>query len=142
MVAIGKDYYALLDQINKFRRLDSAVRVGLTTLTAEMKTRIFEQGKASNGKRIGTYSAAYKKLKKKKGKPSNFVNLKFTDQMFFDFGLQVLGKGEYGIGFNNQFNYNKSIWNEERYGKEIFNETKKESELVDKVIQKFLDSIN
>lgn len=124
------------------RNIDKAVRAALSTMVAEQKDRIFTRGKAANGSAIGKYSPEYAKKRRKKGKQSSFVNLRFTDQMFFDYQLIILGRGTYGIGFQNQFNYDKSIWAEERYRKEIFVETAAEAKLVDKTIQAYLDRIN
>lgn len=138
----GKDYDALLAQVNQMRNIDKAVRAALSTMVAEQKERIFNNGRASDGSRIGRYSKGYQKLRRKKGKPANFVNLRFTDQMFFDYSLIILGRGTYGIGFKNQFNYDKSVWNEKRYKKEIFVETAQEAKLVDKTIQAYLDRID
>ncbi len=141
-MAVGKDYKDLLAQVNKLRGLDQALRGAMSTLLAEQKERIFTQGKASNNSRIGKYSEGYLKKRRKAGKGRTaYVVLRFTNQMQFDYQVIKLGKGEYGLGFQNAHNYDKSVWAEERYKKEIFAETNKESKLVEGIILAYINKV-
>lgn len=127
-------------------------RIGLAavnTVMASQKKRIFQDGKDSSNATIGQYSTnpisisrknqakntgktyfkgGYREYKSLLGKGTN-VNLRNTDQMMQDLGTSVVGKGEYGIEFNNEFNGKKAGWNEEHFGKEIFTTSDQEDNL-------------
>lgn len=144
---MAKGYEKLISQLNKMIINDSAGIAAVNSVLAQQKKRIFQQGKSASGAKIGSYSTTpisiskknqarntgktyfpggYRQYKSLTGKGSNTVNLRNTDQMMMDLGTTVVGKGEYGIGFNNQFNADKAEWNEEKYGKDIFSTTTQE----------------
>lgn len=157
-----KGYDSLINQLNKMMQTDRVMVASLSTVLAEQKNRIFQKGQDANNGRIGTYSTkpasvsrkaqsrntgktyfkgGYREYKGLTGKGNSFVNLRNTDQMMMDYGVHVLGRNEYGLGFNNQFNFNKSEWNEERFDKEIFAESDKEGELFLRVFEFELNKI-
>lgn len=128
----------------------------VNSVLAAQKKRIFQDGKASNESKIGTYSTkpisvsrksqakntgktyfkgGYRQYKSLIGKGSSFVNLRNTDQMMMDLSTQLVSVNEYGIGFNNEFNADKSEWMEEKYKKDIFSTTNKEDDLFLKVFE-------
>lgn len=151
-----KGYDKLIAQINRMMQTDRIMVATLSTVLSEQKRRIFQQGRDASGGRIGNYSTkpisisrknqsrntgksyfpgGYREYKSLIGKGAGFVNLRNTDQMMMDYGVHVLGKDEYGLGFNNQFNFDKSEWNEERYNKEIFAESRDEDRLFLRVFE-------
>jgi hypothetical protein len=157
-----KGYDSLINQLNKMMQTDRIMVASLNTVLASQKKRIFQSGEDANGSKIGTYSTdpisisrknqsrqtgktyfkeGYRQYKGLTGKGNSFVNLRNTDQMMMDYGVHVLGKNEYGLGFNNQFNYDKSEWNEERYSKEIFAESNEEGALFQRVFEYELNKI-
>jgi len=128
----------------------------INSVLAAQKKRIFQDGKASNESKIGTYSTTpisiskksqakntgktyfkggYRQYKSLTGKGSSFVNLRNTDQMMMDLSTQLVAVNEFGIGFNNDFNADKSEWMEEKYKKDIFSSTVKEDNLFVKVFE-------
>lgn len=136
----------VIEKTNKALKTDNAIRAGVSTVLALQKQRIFTEGKDSKGNQIGTYSTEPASISKKNqarqtgktyfpggyaeyktaiGKNPGYVNLQNTSQMALDYSMQI-GDGEYGIGFNNEFNYNKSEWVEKHFDKEIFFESEKE----------------
>lgn len=144
---MAKGYDNLISQLNRMQLNDRAGIAAVNSVLAQMKKRIFQQGKASNGSKIGTYSTnpisiskkaqarntgktyfpgGYRQYKSLTGKGANTVNLRNTDQMMMDLSTTVVKKGQYGIGFNNQFNADKMDWNEEKYGKDIVDSTNAE----------------
>lgn len=158
----SKGYDILINDINKLLRNDRVMIAATNTVLAAQKKRIFQQGKASNEQRIGVYSTnpisisrksqsrntgktyfkgGYKQYKAMAGKNSNFVNLDNTGQMKLDLSTFVLGKNEYGIGFNNDFNADKRDWMEKKYGKDIFVTTSSEDNLFEKVLDFELSKI-
>jgi hypothetical protein len=139
-----KGYDALISQLNRMMQTDRIMVAALSTVLAGQKKRIFQDGKDANSSKIGTYSTnpisisrknqsrntgktyfkgGYREYKGLIGKGNQTVNLRDTDQMMMDYGVRVLGPKEYGLGFTNQFNFDKSEWNEEKYKKEIFAES-------------------
>ncbi len=144
---MAKGYEKLIAQLNKMIISDRAGIAAVNSVLAEQKKRIFQSGKDSSNGKIGTYSTnpisiskknqarntgktyfpgGYRQYKSLSGKGGNTVNLRNTDQMMMDLGTTVVKKGQYGIGFNNQFNADKAEWNEEKYGKNIFDTTTSE----------------
>lgn len=151
-----KGYDTLIRQINSMINAKNAGIAAVNSVLAAQKKRIFVDGKASDGSKIGTYSTTpasiskknqarntgktyfkggYRQYKSLIGKGSSFVNLRNTDQMQMDLSTQTIGVNEFGIGFNNDFNADKMKWNEERFNKEISNTTNKEDNLFVKVFE-------
>lgn len=158
----SKGYDSLINQINELLQTDRIMVATLTTVLAEQKDRIFNEGKAADNSKIGSYSTepisiskknqsrnagktyfkgGYKEYKGLIGKGNSTVNLRNTDQMRMDYTVHVLGKNEYGLGFSNEFNANKAEWNEEKYDKEIFAESSEDAKVFDKIFQFELDRI-
>lgn len=158
----SKGYNALITQINQLLQIDRTMVATLNTVLAEQKDRIFNDGKASNESKIGTYGTkpisisrknqsrntgktyfkgGYKEYKGLTGKGNGFVNLRNTDQMRMDYTVHVLGKNEWGLGFSNEFNADKAEWNEDKYDKAIFETSKSEDDLFDRVLQYELDRV-
>lgn len=157
-----KGYDEVINTINHILNSEKIIVITLSSVLAGQKKRIFQQGKDADGSQIGTYSTkpisisrknqsrntgktyfrgGYREYKSLIGKGSSFVNLRNTDQMNMDYGLHVLGKNEYGMGFNNSFNFDKSEWNEEKYKKEIFAQSDEDDRTFEAVFQFELDKI-
>ena len=157
---MANEWGNILNDLNQLRRNDRAIRIALTSVFAVHKQRIFNKGQAAEGGKIGTYSktpisiarksqarttgttyfkGGYSAYKSAIGKNPGFVNLRNTDQMMMDYTFQVLGNGEYGFGFSNDFNFDKSQWAEEKYKKNIFDESTAEGNLFDKILSKELE---
>lgn len=155
-------YDNVLNEVNKMLQADRVMIPAMNSLLASHRKRIFQEGKASNNQKIGSYSTkpisiskkkqsrstgktyfkgGYREYKSLTGKGSNYVNLRNTDQMMMDLGTMIVGRNEYGIGFSNQFNKDKSEWNEDRFKKTIFETTDSEDDLVMRVIDFELNRI-
>lgn len=128
----------LLDIVNKVKAAlrDPQIRkAALSTVLAIHKPRIFEQGQAEDGSKIGTYSKKYGEKKSKLGRNPGFVNLRLSDQMMADYGLIVDGDN-YGFGFQNSFNAEKMGWQTDRYGKRIAALSQSEMDLLADTLMK------
>jgi len=157
---MANDWDLVIRKVNDIVKSDKAVRTAITTVLAEQKTRIFSDGFDSKGTQIGTYSTAKTSVSKKQqsrntgktyfkggyaeyktlsGNNPGHVILKNFGQMQSDYTFQVLGKDQYGLGYTNDLNYNKSQWMEKKYGKSIFNQSKNEGEILEKVINSELE---
>lgn len=151
-----KGYDALIGQVNAMINAKNAGIAAVNTVLAAQKKRIFQEGKASDESKIGTYSTepisisrksqakqtgktyfkgGYRQYKSLLGKGASFVNLRNTDQMQMDLSTQVVGNNQFNIGFNNEFNADKMEWNEEKYKKKIADTTNKEDNLFVKVFE-------
>lgn len=150
-----RDYQILIDDVNKMMMSDRVMIAAINTVLAAQKKRVFQDGKAVDGQ-IGTYSTnpisiskskqsrntgktyfkgGYREYKSLTGKGSSYVNLRNTDQMMQDLGTQTIGKGEFGIGFTNEFNANKAEWNSTKFKKDIFGTTEAEDNLFLQVVE-------
>lgn len=151
-----KGYDELIDEVNKMMQLDKVYLAATSTVLAAQKQRIFQDGKDVKEAKIGEYSTnpisiannkqakntgktyfkgGYREYKSLVGKGSSFVNLRNTDQMMFDLGTVVVGPKQFGIGFKNNFNADKSEWAEKKYSKEIFSTTDAEDNLFVSVVE-------
>jgi hypothetical protein len=84
-----------------------------------MTERIHQEGKASDGSQIGTYSNSYLKYREKNKRGSDpKVIVSLTRQLENDWSVLETPKG-YGIGFTNSFNADKLRWVEDVKKKEI-----------------------
>jgi hypothetical protein len=153
---VANEWDIVIRKVNDAIRSDRAVRVGINTVLAVQKQRIFVEGKDSAEGQIGQYSTkpisisrknqvrdtgktrfegGYAEYKAAIGRNPGFVNLQHTSQMFQDYSFHVLGSDTYGLGFHNNLNFNKSKWMEEKYGKGIFMQSKHESEVLTRIIE-------
>ena len=110
---------------------------------ANIKERIHEQGRASDGGKIGQYSSGYmrEREKNKRGKSTEVI-VSLTRQLENDYQVVATVRG-YAIGFGNVLNYNKSQWVEKNQGKIIFNTTAAEKEyILDRAEELVNDAIN
>ena len=151
---MANEFTDLITKINNVVRSDRNLRTALTSVLAVHKPRIFVGGFDAKGVRIGTYSTKKISISKKQqarntgktvfkggyaeyhgaiGKGSTNVILRNTDQMYMDYGLQGSGLN-YGFGFQNTENYNKSQWMEEKYKKPIFDISKNEERILVEVL--------
>jgi len=125
---------------NKQRRIlqqlakDNVVnRIASNTAHAEQVTRIFEDGKKSNGANIGKYkNDSYKKLRAQKGRETGFINLRLSGALQIDYsnGLKTTKKDSQTQVVLLKSNRNAVIVEaqEKRFG-DIFELTKEEVDL-------------
>lgn len=147
--AVAKEIQDLIERINRAVRSEKVMRVALTTLMAVHKPRIYAEGLDANNQQIGTYSTkpisisrkrqardtgqtrfdgGYAQYKSMIGKGGN-VNLRDTDQMMMDYQI-IQNGGQWGFGFQNTENFNKSQWLQDKYDKDIFDVSNKELDLL------------
>ena len=160
--AMADEFDVMIRELNQISQTDRAMRKALNTVLAEQKRRIFSQGQDANGSDIGTYSTrpisisrkdqakntgkthfegGYAEYKSLIGRNPGKVILRNTDQMMMDYGVLVLGNDQYGLGFVNDENGDKSDWLEDKYKKEIFSESDFEGQIVENVLYQELDRI-
>lgn len=112
---------------------------------ANMKDRIHDEGKASDGGQIGEYNNSYLKLRQEKfGRSADTkVIVSLTRQLENDWAVIATPNNGYGIGFNNPFNTQKARWVEEQKKKIIFNLTAQERDYIrDRAQELVNDAIN
>lgn len=126
----------IVRKLQLIRDKDYAIRPVVFDAIDLITKRIHEDGKASDGAQIGTYSKGYMRTREKKykRKPDTKVIISLTRQLENDYSVIATEKG-YAIGFINKFNKQKSEWVEATYGKKIFNLTTSEREYVQEAIQ-------
>lgn len=146
---MAKEIIDLIDRVNKAVRSDKAMRVALSTVLAVHKQRIFENGQDANKGKIGKYSTNPISISKKNqarntgktyfkggyaeyhqeiGKGSD-VNYRNTDQMMMDYGI-IQNGSQFGFGFQNTLNFNKSQWVQDHFDKDVFDLTQQELDLL------------
>lgn len=128
-------------RFEKLRNRDYLLRPVAIETIALMTQRIHQEGRASDGGQIGTYSASYLELRQKKYNRSadTKVIVALTSQLENDWAVIATETG-YGIGFNNPFNFQKSRWVEEIKGKVIFKLTTQEQQFVNERLQELVNN--
>jgi hypothetical protein len=128
---------------------DKVLREAVVTMTGEMKNRIQQDGKLSNGGKItspspekfGAYSEGYGKKRAKKGYGTNHIDLTYSNAMMTDLKPGPTGPMSYGLGFLSNEQRKIAGFNEERFGA-IFDPTDQELKqslvTINKAIQKEL----
>ncbi len=134
----------LNELIRKIKRINVHSKVTqrvLQSVHTDTEKRIFKQGKAADGSKIGTYTKSYVKYGRKKEGwgPSRKVILQLKGQMINDYVFLVLPNGDYGSGFNNDVNFDKSEFVEATYKKPIFALTTGEDKSIEVRMEKGLD---
>lgn len=146
------DFMSRLSAVTRDGRI---LRTALTSVMAIHKPRIFERGLDREGSQIGKYGTnplsisrknqarntghtyfkgGYDQYKQEIGKNPGFVNLRNTDQMMQDYGITG-GDNQFGFGFQNTENFNKSIWLQDKYDKQIFDPSDQELQLLAQVME-------
>lgn len=154
MADVANELVSLVDRINNAIRSEKVMRTAISTVLAVHKPRIFEKGLDGAGAKIGTYGTnpisiskknqarqtgktyfkgGYAEYKKDIGKNPGYVNLRNTDQMMMDYGI-VQNGNQFGLGFQNKTNYDKSIWMQDKYDKQIFDHTQQEINILTTVL--------
>ncbi len=149
-----------INSINAFLASDKGMGIATTTVLALQKRRIFQEGQAADGSRIGTYSTnpisiskkqqaantgktyfkgGYAEYKSAIGKNPGYVNLRNTDQEMMDYGAYNLSSNQWGLGFTNDLNFDKSQWHEEKAGKDIFDQSDNEGTVLENILKNNLD---
>lgn len=149
-----------INNLNKLLASDKGMRTALTTVLALQKRRIFQNGQAADNSKIGTYGTKPASISKKQqarstgqtyfkggyaeyksaiGKNPGFVILRNTDQMMMDYNMFVLGDSQWGLGFSNDVNFNKSQWMEDKYKKDIFDQSQEEDTVLENILNNALE---
>lgn len=128
-------------RFDKLRNRDYLLRPVAIEVLPLMTRRIHQNGGASDGTQIGTYSESYLELRQKKYNRSGDtkVIVALTSQLENDWAVLATETG-YGIGFNNPFNLQKLRWVEEVKGKIIGQLTKEESDFVNERLQELIQN--
>ena len=118
----------------------------LQSVHTDTDRRIFRDGIDVHSKLIGVYSKSYQKTRRRQGYPiSRKVIIQATGQTVNDYKFLVLPDGNYGSGFSNSANFDKSVWVEKTYKTPIFELTRSEEKSIsvrmDKELTRFLSRL-
>jgi len=135
---------ALIEIRNQLRQLKDPSKLLLNIATqykGDSQHRIFTEGRKSSGASIGTYSAATKRTKQRKGRfSSNKINLRDTEDLVGAYAVQVKNKKKVVVGFEElrKDGSNAKLVDvlEDRYG-DIFSPTSEEDKNIDKLLDSF-----
>lgn len=123
---LGEITTHLAQQLHTIMDTNYLLRPVAIELIPEITQRIHNDGKASDGSSIGTYSNGYLAYRKRNNRGADTkVIVSLTRQLENDWSVLETQNG-YGIGFTNAFNAQKLRWVEEVKGKVIANLSEKE----------------
>lgn len=147
----AQDLNNLIKKTKALNLRDKVIRGALQNVHVMTDKRIFRQGRDAFDKSLGRYSKGYQKTRNagilyvRKGVkikityPSGTkVILQATSQMVNDYKLLVLPGGNFGSGFSNDVNFDKSFWVEDTYDKPIFQLTDKEDKQLEIILEQKL----
>lgn len=157
---MAKEIQELIQRINRAVRSEKAMRVALTSVLSVQKSRIFQSGQDASKSKIGKYSTKPISISKKnqarntgktyfKGGYAEYkaaigkggdVNFRNTDQMQMDYGI-IQNGNQFGFGFQNVENYNKSQWLQDKYDKDVFDLTEQELNILGDVLKIEIEKI-
>jgi hypothetical protein len=86
-------------------------------LEETMKSRIFEKGINSSGRKIGKYGQSWPPIRKERGLQTKYVDLKFSGDLMDSFVADRDEKDSVALGFSDDFNYEKALYQEALQGK-------------------------
>lgn len=142
---IGQVSQAIASKLKALKDKEYLLRPVSLGLIDKMTKRIHEDGKASDGGEIGTYSKDYLKRRQKKPynrKPDSKIIVSLTRQLENDWSVIATEKG-YGIGFKNPFNLQKARWVEQGKQRDIFSLTEEEQQYATEYINDLIsDALN
>ena len=125
-------------QIGTYSKSYIAVRSGsfqnASKKTIKGKTSRKNYGKYTKGANVGNSRVKYNRGTDLK------VILSLTRQMESDMSILPVSGG-FGIGYNNDDNYEKAMWNNKRYGKEVFSMSSEEEQAVNEIVQQYMDEL-
>lgn len=121
--------------------------IAIKEMEGQMKQRIFNDGKATNGDSIGKYSTknfynkktssvqvgGYRQYRIDRGRQVEYVDLQLTDELFNAIKTFRIGD-TWVLGIADSFNEKKSVWNEEHFNKEIFRASEEEIKAVNESV--------
>ena len=132
----------LTAKLQSLEQSDALLREVATTMLAETRQRIHEDGKNAAGSNIGTYKKSYLEWRMANGYKNTGSNVKLflTGQMQNDYKVVPQSRTKYGLGFSNAFNADKAGWAEEKYGK-IYGLTPDEQQMVQDICDEFVKNL-
>lgn len=155
-ISIPDSVDAVIINLNAFDK-DAMLREIAVNIMPMIRKRVHVDGLDADGSQIGTYTKEYMKVRtgnfqentitrgKNKGQARPAYNrsadtkviLSLTSQMEQDMQVIKTDNG-YGIGYSNEFNYNKAMWNEKRYKKNIWNLSADELDIMEAISERYI----
>lgn len=118
------------------RRINEVATTALLRVEGEMKKRIFNQGKATNGSQIGDYAEGpYKRSRVARGKRVDTVNLQNEGDLLKSLRAGKSDEGNPAIGFTSDRQRVIASGHTEYRGKQIFRPSKSEIKIAQDIFQ-------
>ncbi len=126
----------LVRKVAEIGNVEEMLRKMALASVAMIKDRVHGQGLDSDNQSIGEYEDPYLTVRQKKFNRTadTKVILSLTGQMENDLSVIATERG-YGVGYKNDFNFQKSKWNEDHFGKDIFSHPDNELDVIDEIAQ-------
>jgi len=121
---------------------DSLLRTISEAMLGETKFRIHNEGLRATGNGIGQYNDRYLKLRVNKYNRTSDRDIVFslTGTMENNYKVIEISDTEYGLGFDNPDDADKSVWLAERFGNDIWALSEKELNDVNTIVQEFVNN--
>ena len=121
---------------------DSLLRTISEAMLGETKFRIHNEGLRATGNGIGQYNDRYLKLRVNKYNRTSDRDIVFslTGAMENNYKVIAISDTEYGLGFDNPDDADKSVWLAERFGNDIWALSEKELNDVNTIVQEFVNN--
>lgn len=116
--------------------IERAKQRAVQEIYGETVSRIFDKGLDAKGQAIGTYSQAYKEVRKKEGLQTSTVDLTFTTKL-----NKSISSNDNQVFFSNDYGTKVSAYNETRFNKRIFAPTQEDRNIFITILEEELDKL-
>ena len=115
-----------------------SIAFGMLPLT---KKRIHEEGQRATGSPIGEYDNKYLQLRVNKYNRTadRTIIFSLTGQMENNYKVIAISDTEYGLGFDNSNDAEKSVWLADKFGNDIWQLSKDEIVAMESIIEDFIN---
>lgn len=118
----------------------SWMRPVVLALAGEVRRRIHVDGQRADGGAIGQYQNTYMREREKNNRGSDKKMIySLTRQMEQDF-VPIAEENQYGLGFNNDHNFDKATWQEEKRPG-VYDLSEREVELAELALTDYLNGL-
>ena len=124
----------IVDSIDDVVEISKALSVN--AIYGETQNRIFNEGKDKKNLQIGTYTEAYKAVRRKKGLQTSFVDQTFSTNL-----KSSISRSKDAIFFKNEYGRKVSGYNEKRFGKRIYAPSAEERMIFINILDKELTKL-
>ena len=132
----------IIEGVQSLQDTDTLLREVAFAMLPLTKNRIHVEGQRATGAPIGDYNTKYLKLRvmKYNRNADRDIIFSLTGAMENNYKVIAISDTEYGLGFDNPLDADKSVWLADRFGNDIWQLSESELTAMEAVIQQFVNN--